>query len=1368
MKNDMAEQMQKLYERKAIDVENKLPWYKNPLKGYNVPVIGDDDKPFEAPCKDFLQSQRITKHTSVHSMFPENDQPQLQAKYHINGSKAPVSTRSLRDDVKLTSITSQKTSPDKVKFLGRISWEPDLLDSKSESSKIQATSPLRSPKAPQLSPLKSVFRHSYQTSAVEFNKAKPFGIEPSSQNNGNTLPVKQALQHDNEIDALLSKYALTQSINSGVRDMAAAEVYSFADQPPEVCPELTPSPATTTIVRTRRLAIQSTLSLSDDEEDQEEDEEAQTQDQLKLSYFGSPAKERFYKEYTNMHHKPQCFTALPNKDDAHLVSDYSYRHTIHSRHRHKSIQRIATQNEIQLSPRTIFLSDCLASTNLPLALPILIRKHNTTSFDFSFQSLGDKFIKQFAAALRDVPFVEEINVCDNRLSDGALNTLLRALEAKPNLTKLNISQNEIGTESAKTLKKYIGSTLCTVTHLSICNADIDDHECAAFMTAFESNKSVLDLRLSRNRIGEAENLNVVQPDLVTGGEAIGSMLNVNLTLTHLDLAWNLLRLASGVTLANSLRLNYNLYEINLAYNALGDAGAMAFGQSLETNKALRVLDLSYNNIRCKGASVIASTISRTNSTLHKLVMDGNNIGKEGGRILMYAMVHNGTPNGCTISMKACSLNDHSRQTTFDPMEPGGVYTLNCADPYDGMIARELLRLAATKRGCSFTKLEFRPTKETPLRQAQPIRLVQPVLQHKSALDITFHDIDKDRSGTIDLSELQAALKELGFHPTPAQTQMLYDKMDTNRSGMIEENELTGDLFHAVYHIIDSDQSGAIDMDELRSAFILLGATPTEHDVQTAMRVYDVDGSGTIEEDEFVELLKNQVIQRVQMNSQKKLLSSMTLREEGTNVPWEVPATGILDVVFSYERELMSERETVTMFGITDHGLSQLVKSVETGKQHMQHQEIFNAAVENTEIRINAEQAILLMQTCGDLQESRRVMALTKMLPQMVSSKEAQNLVKHVLTIRERYSLRTRMGYQFFPLMGIPTGKYDLDLSRLGDRQALFKLAEIAQAEKQFSKTRSCRGDTSQHGNWENFRNELFEGKPIILTSTFFQNIPNKGKLEFDYVSTSRPKRGTKPMSTRRFQQLVQQIGKDSAVELERVKTPNTVLTPSQRWSLLREAVRYRKVKMWLKRVTQAFRVRNVTAEGVYEKLFQIETAVADRWLSVNQAREIIDCMPVLHNGKTEAIRLLFSRIIDLENFMEIFDSLTLPEQRECARTLGWLNIFNPKHPDRYYGLDLSIRDERELTKIFVSLAVTEPGENWINESFAWVKGDEPLPGWQLPVSWAKDDGITEDGPRRSGWLTLEYTSAPERGCSPVVALRQELQSKVLCGTRLYL
>jgi hypothetical protein len=54
--------------------------------------------------------------------------------------------------------------------------------------------------------------------------------------------------------------------------------------------------------------------------------------------------------------------------------------------------------------------------------------------------------------------------------------------------------------------------------------------------------------------GKSELLNVLHPDLITGGEAIGEMLRTNTTLTKLDLSWNTIRLDSAIAIALALEV----------------------------------------------------------------------------------------------------------------------------------------------------------------------------------------------------------------------------------------------------------------------------------------------------------------------------------------------------------------------------------------------------------------------------------------------------------------------------------------------------------------------------------------------------------------------------------------------------------------------------------------------------------------------------------------------------------------------------------------------------------------------------------------------------------------------------------------------
>lgn len=64
--------------------------------------------------------------------------------------------------------------------------------------------------------------------------------------------------------------------------------------------------------------------------------------------------------------------------------------------------------------------------------------------------------------------------------------------------------------------------------------------------------------------------------------------------------------------------------------------------------------------------------------------------------------------------------------------------------------------------------------------------------------------------------------------------------------------------------------------------------------------------------------------------------------------------------------------------------------------------------------------------------------------------------------------------------------------------------------------------THQRGNWNNFRNETFNGLPFSgrgMEGRWFASNLRKGKVRLDYVSTTRPLPGTKPLSDRRFRQV---------------------------------------------------------------------------------------------------------------------------------------------------------------------------------------------------------------------------------------------------------
>jgi len=211
--------------------------------------------------------------------------------------------------------------------------------------------------------------------------------------------------------------------------------------------------------------------------------------------------------------------------------------------------------------------------------PVLLRKlQRPKDLDLSGKGLGDRVIGALAKILPRVPEVQRLSVADNRLTDASLVPLCEAVLEMPHLTALDLSNNKVD-ESADIIREYLTQPDCRLRRLTLSSADVDDGECGQLCESLKRNVSLTELDLSRNLIGEKENMNVVQPDFETGAEALAEMLEHNTHITHLDLSWNAVRLESAVALAQVLRENNTLRTLILKHNAFGDKASqeVSFG-----------------------------------------------------------------------------------------------------------------------------------------------------------------------------------------------------------------------------------------------------------------------------------------------------------------------------------------------------------------------------------------------------------------------------------------------------------------------------------------------------------------------------------------------------------------------------------------------------------------------------------------------------------------------------------------------------------------------------------------------------------------------------------------------------------------------
>jgi len=839
----------------------------------------------------------------------------------------------------------------------------------------------------------------------------------------------------------------------------------------------------------------------------------------------------------------------------------------------------------QASSRTKFLYGCIQARDglgLPPRLGPIVRKSRTVKIDLSHQGMGDELGCIFAAALSTMPFVQRINIQDNRLSDVGVEAVLRSIMDKKDIVSLVIGFNKVDGDAAECLGAFMADPECPLLELGLSNADIDDGECCRFVEALATNKNLTHLDMSNNLIGSDENLNVVNPDLITGGEAIAALLaSPACNIKTLNLRWNLIRFNSAVEIGESLAENNSLEHLNIAYNAFGAEGGMALGQSIIENCTLKTLDIRNNGITPQAGFCIAVAL-RQNLSLVDVDLSGNPLGEIGGKTFMSLPMELG--DRLQLNIDGCNFKTQDAKCWFDPEAPSGLYSQESFAAREEIVNKET---TISQKSCDIIigtdpHLEsstFSASGKAMLKDPDTIRVQ--LEEVKNQLNPML-DLSKpyDRAVLIELLRFVAEKDGCALVNPESNlrcvddnfAQMLfYDDEGTKTTVSLQRVILTsmeggGDeelaqwiesgSARAIFKEFDLDGSGEIDRLELAKVFERLGKGSSESDIDRVLTQFDVDGSGSIEEDEFIEFLM-QLRDEISEMRVKKMFMALP----GEVKPWRPPPSGKVEFRCLYNPRLSAAGEgKATNTETLDRVLSQVKKTSGDSSDLLQMslalmrlgpdeaQRVFDELLKVEGDRVKVLKIILPVM--GNPQQARvfvdlnlkdkdpyrpgtkasvlpkdgfgkgkvaKIVGVNKSDPDLVTvlyleSGNKEEVSKASVTLlgeaavsaeTEKRRLQGVMGNAYYPIMGIPSGHYRLDLTKEMDRMCLAKLAAINNTET--NKRRKQRnGDTSQKGNWMNFRNETFRGNPYTISPWFLDPVPKQGLLEFDYISTSRP------------------------------------------------------------------------------------------------------------------------------------------------------------------------------------------------------------------------------------------------------------------------
>jgi Ca2+-binding EF-hand superfamily protein len=529
-------------------------------------------------------------------------------------------------------------------------------------------------------------------------------------------------------------------------------------------------------------------------------------------------------------------------------------------------------------------------------------------------------------------------------------------------------------------------------------------------------------------------------------------------------------------MVSAVAVNKTLTFLDLSYNGLGNDAGELMGDSLMQNRVLRTLLLANNNFGSVAAFTLAVGVI-DNPCIRRLNIDENPIGVAGAAAVMQVPVTIGSR--CNLTSNNSNTKVRDDKCWFQQSSPAGEYNLRLDVPFERAVAISLLQIVAIHRTYIFSRVVYQRG-----NGKKQLKLVQ--------------GISKDSEQYFD-DHQKHVIKGLR---------------------LIQEAAQNVELGTRLFREADRDNSGELDKDELRAVLNRMGFDKMDHEkMEDLMAVFDIDGAGTIVEEEFIQLLRSQA-REANMRVEEMISYPIMALASSPTAKYVPPRKGVLsmNVIDGFVR-----KDNHKVISATDQKYALSMANSMGSIEHM------DAVIKNTKLRLfeGAELYKKYHLETGDMAS-----ALAKILPQMVFSSEARHLMSKI-TKDDRVKIsqvKRKVGVALKPILGMYNGYYVLDLKKELDRLCLSLLLE--QSSSINSKMRakdeellgnSVIGDTSQKGNWASFRNELFNGEPFTITIKEFTPMRKEGILEFDFSGGQRPDGSELPISDRRLLKVLRNL-----------------------------------------------------------------------------------------------------------------------------------------------------------------------------------------------------------------------------------------------------
>ena len=285
--------------------------------------------------------------------------------------------------------------------------------------------------------------------------------------------------------------------------------------------------------------------------------------------------------------------------------------------------------------------------------------------DLENNNIDEDTSRELAAALRSNNVLEQLWLRGNKLNTAGALYILNSLEYLTTLQVLDLSYNNISSQSADGIAAVIDNNpllnqlwldgndlhstgtikICkalkkirTLSILSLCNNGITDDAAVELSAVITQNVLLEDLLLSNNQLHS------------TGIKLIAESLNKLIKLRKLDLFNNDIGKEGASSLAVVMQNSTSLQDLFLSSNNLETSGALEVCNALSHICSLHVLTLSNNNISEKITGKLIEVLN--NNHLYALLIGGNCL--ECGGLKIAQVIENDN-----IAMQLLDLSDNN-------------------------------------------------------------------------------------------------------------------------------------------------------------------------------------------------------------------------------------------------------------------------------------------------------------------------------------------------------------------------------------------------------------------------------------------------------------------------------------------------------------------------------------------------------------------------------------------------------------------------------------------------------------------------------------------------------------------------------------